>query len=233
MEENMDKSTPAELNQENIPVMNSEPVACPTNRCDKFYRVLAALSFVGMVVLFILHFTGKGNTDQGTDVVHSQRGDDYSIAFVNSDSLMSNYKLFDVYRTQLENRKKAMEEEIGMKAKKFEKDVADFQKKVQSYSITSDQAQKMEADLMKRQEQLLALKEDMSNELAEVEYNNQSALFDSIINTLSKYNKERDFDYVLGYSKGSGILLANDKYDITPVIIEMLNKDFDAENKED
>ena len=233
MEENIDKSTPTELNQENAPVINTEPVACPTNKCDKFYRVLSALSFVGMVVLFILYFTGKGNTEQDTDVVSLQRGEDYSIAFVNSDSLMSNYKLFDLYKTQLENRKKAMEEEIGMKAKKFENDVTDFQKKVKSYSVTSEQAQKMEADLMKRQEQLLALKEEMSNELLEVEYNNQTALFDSIINTLTKYNKERDFDYVLGYSRGSGILLANEKYDITPVIIELLNKDFDAENKED
>lgn len=199
--------------------------SCKSHSCkDRIILAMNILTFIGMIVLFVLYFTqtkskstsSKGNLTAGEG--------QYSIAYVNSDSIMSQYQLFDEYKTQLENTKKRMEEEIGTKAKKFQQEVEDYQKKVQSYAISSDQAQKIENDLMKKQQQLSDLKDNMSNQLMEMEFNNQTAIFDSIISALKVYNEDYNFDYILGYSKGSGILLANEKYDITPAIVEILNE---------
>jgi len=210
--------------------INKDACCTPADKCVKFYRVLNIFTFIAVVVLFILYFTGGGKGKNNTNNNTNVEGNTYTIAFINSDSLMSQYKLFDEYKTKLENRKSQMENEIAAKAKKFEQDVNDFQKKVQSYSISSDQAQKLEADLMKRQQQLVELKDNMTEELLQMEMDNQTDLFEKIIDALKLYNKDYNYDYILGYSQGSGILYANEKYDITPAIVEILNNDYDKKD---
>lgn len=224
-----------ELQPEQTPVTtesaheHQHDCCCKSSKWDKLFKAMSIISFVGFIVLLALHFSGKSSSKAGVTSANVP-GTSYSIAYINSDSLMNNYDLYDDLQEQVGARKLQMEQDMAAKANKFEQDVNDFQKKVQSYAITSDQAQKMEADLMKRQQQLLDLKENLTNELLELEYTNQSALFDSIIGALKIYNEDHNYDYILGYSKGSGILLANEKYDITPVIIDILNKNY-KENK--
>ena len=227
----MEENIINDLNTENSEIKStvdengkSNAKQCCTSKCDKMYKALNILTFAGVIVLFILYFTNKKANNK---VSVSNNGAAYSIAYVNSDSLMSQYKMFDVYKTTMENRKKQMEADMAVKAKKFESDVADYQKKVQSYAISSDQAQKIEADLTKRQQQLLELKDNLTNELSQMELSNQTSLFDSIISALKVYNANQNFDYILGYSKGIGILLANEKYNITPAVVEILNKNYD------
>ncbi len=195
------------------------------NKCERFYRGLNIITFIAVIVLFILYFAGGGSNK--TNINTGSQATTYTIAFINSDTLMNQYKLFDDYNTNLENRKIQMEDEMASKAKKFEQDVNDFQKKVQSYSISSDQAQKLEADLMKRQQDLMDLKEKMTEELLKMEMDNQTDLFEKIIEALKLYNKDYNYDYILGYSQGSGILYANEKHDITPAIVEILNTEYD------
>lgn len=227
MEENINNDN----NLENCEIKNTQPESeneskkcCCSCKCKIFFRAINIITFVGMIVLFILYFSGKKTSDK---VSVNKEGAAYSIAFVNSDSLMSQYKMFGVYKTKLESQKKQMEDDMAVKANKFQQDVADYQKKVQSYSISSEQAQKIESDLKNRQQQLLDLKDNLSNQLAQMELSNQTALFDSIVSALKVYNATQKFDYILGYSKGSGILLANEKYNITPAVVEILNKNFD------
>lgn len=227
MEENTNNNSDSVNNElyNTLPEDNKKSTTtCCTNKCDKMFRIMNVLTFTGVIVLFILYFCCKKPSEKATV---NNKGTGYSIAYVNSDSLMHEYKLFEVYKTSLEGSKKRMEDDMAVKAKKFEQDVADYQKKVQSYSITSDQAQKVEGELKQRQQQLLDLKDNLSNQLAQMELANQTALFDSIISALKSYNVNQKFDYILGYSKGSGILLANEKYNITPAIVEILNKNYD------
>ena len=41
---------------------------------------------------------------------------------------------------------------------------------------------------------------------------------------------DRNYEFILGYQKGGGILLANDSLDITQQILEGLNKKYEAES---
>lgn len=241
MEEN---TNPGGLAQEqdhttNTPEINQQEkqVCCDNNKetcCSRtwslIFKAMNVLTFVAVIVLFILYFSDKKGKGTGSAYVKPD-GAALSIAFINSDTIMNQYKLFDDYEKKLEERKKQMESDMAIKAKKFEQDVADFQKKVQSYSISSDQAQKIEADLTLRQQQLLELKEKLTNELLEMEMAHQNDLFNKILETLKEYNKDKQYDYILGYSKGSGILYASEKHDITQPILEILNKEYDTKNK--
>ena len=49
-------------------------------------------------------------------------------------------------------------------------------------------------------------------------------LVDSITNFLNRYNLQHNYDYVLGYSKGGGILLAKDTFNITDQVLAAMNE---------
>jgi len=212
-------------NSSETPKFHEETDCCcaSDSKKIKLSLILNVLLIIAVIVLYFIHFTDREKVS-ATSPAADRTPSEYAIAYVNSDTLMAHYTLFETYKNKLERRKEELEKEMSQKARNFEREVNDFQQKVQSYSITSDQAQKMEADLIKKQEQLMELRERMSNELIEMEYEHQSLLFKSIIDALKVYNEAHDFDYILGYSQGSGILLANEKFDITPEILEILNK---------
>ncbi len=201
---------------------------CECNSLKRKTHLSLLLNAFLLVLVGFLFFT-QNNTAEIQDagpvsLRDSSDGIKYNIAYVNSDTLMKQYRLFDTYKEKIQNRKSQLENEIGRRFRNFEKEVEDFQKKVQSYAISSAEAQRLEMDLMQKQEQLLMLRESMSEELIEMEFSHQEALLDSITKAIHQYNKLHDFDYVLGYSKGSGILLANEKYDITKEVLEILNQ---------
>ena len=59
----------------------------------------------------------------------------------------------------------------------------------------------------------------------------QLQITDSVINFANRYNKTYNADYILGYTKGGGILVANEKYDITQDIITGLNEEYEKSLK--
>lgn len=186
--------------------------------------IINVVLFVALIILYFMHFSNKDSLHSASSPQSAMPLAEYNIAFVNSDTLMKQYRLFDSFKDKIENRKNELENQMSRRVRDFEREVEDFQKKIQSYAISSSEAQRIEADLMQKQEQLLMLRESMSEELINMEYEHQAALFDSIINAIEVYNEKHNFDYVLGYARGSGILLANEKYDITKEVLEILNR---------
>jgi len=56
-------------------------------------------------------------------------------------------------------------------------------------------------------------------------------LLDTISSFMKNYNKKTNYDFILGYSKGGGILFANEAYDITKQVLEELNKQYAKHKK--
>jgi len=57
------------------------------------------------------------------------------------------------------------------------------------------------------------------------------ALLDSVMNFLRRYNENYKFDYILGFTKGGNILLANDTLDVTNDVIKELNLEYNKKHK--
>jgi outer membrane protein len=79
---------------------------------------------------------------------------------------------------------------------------------------------------MGEQQKLYELREKYSAEIARQEYDLNLVLIDSLNNFLSRYNKTVNYDYILSYSRGGNILVANDSLDITNSVIKLINKEF-------
>ncbi len=180
---------------------------------------------IGLITIYILDFSKKDDSKSSNK---KNTTGNLTIAFVNTDSLVENYELIKKMRKNLDNKKMQAENEFSQKYKKFQDEARDFQQKAASKSITADQAEKQEKKLREKEQQLYELNQSLSQQFANEELILQNAISDSIINLIHRFNKEKkcNYSYVLGYSTGSGILFADEKYDITKEVLEELNKSY-------
>ncbi len=81
-----------------------------------------------------------------------------------------------------------------------------------------------EEQLMGKQQQLMEMKQSLVDQLQMEESDMNDSIHNNLTRYLREYNKDKNYLYILGYQRGSGILLANDSLDITREILEGLNK---------
>ncbi len=145
------------------------------------------------------------------------------IAFVEVDSIMTQYKFCKEYSLILQKKGQNIQNTLGQKQQQLETAAANFQQKLQQNAYTREQAERIGAQLQKQNTDLQALNQRLSNEFqTETEkYNN--ALRDSIQHFLAVYNKDKKYSLILSKA-GDNILYADKAHDITNEVIAGLNK---------
>ena len=149
-----------------------------------------------------------------------------SIGYINSDSLMKNYDFVKALKDSFEIKQKAAEANFSIQQKTFENEVLAYQSKVKANTLSIEQATATEKLLMQKQENLLKLKDELTQTLAEEEAKMSIMIQDTIISYIKRFNTEFNYDYILGFSQGGGILYANDSLDITKTILKGINKEY-------
>lgn len=193
--------------------------------------VLNVVLFIAVVVLYVLHFTNKGgNVELNTASTNTAAGNEnlaaqpLTIAYINSDTLLQNYQYFKDMADQLEEKRKKMEANFTTRAKGLENEIATFQRTAQSMTI--NQARAAEEELMKKRENLMKYQETLSQDLMLEENKINNELYNKVSEYLNDYGKKNNYQLVLTYQKGSGVLYANDGLNITKEVIDGLNNTY-------
>jgi len=146
------------------------------------------------------------------------------IAFVEVDSLMTQYDFAKDYSVTLQKRSNNARNTLTQKTSELQAAVNNFQQKLQNNGFTSrEQAQSVQAGIERRQRDLQELQARLENELASETQKFNEALRDSLNNFLTSYNKDKKFDLILSKA-GDNILYADRRHDITKDVINGLNK---------
>ncbi|GAB3267759.1 hypothetical protein GCM10027347_36860 [Larkinella harenae] len=144
--------------------------------------------------------------------------------YVNVDSLLTNYDYFKDTRKTLESKRFQLDNELNNKGRSLQNEVAFFQQRAQT--MTMEQGRATEAALQKKQQDLMAYRDRVVQQLAEEEQKKNEELYNQIHDYLEKVNKQNKYEFVMGYSKGGGILFADNSLDATKSIITGLNKEY-------
>jgi len=191
-------------------------------------NILIAVLFIAVAVLYFLHFSGKKCSNEqaegGTTVANL---DGLGMAYVNSDSLLTKYEYFKEIQEKLIAKRDVLNKEYQTRAEGLQKEIANFQNS--AGNMTMNQAQAVQDDLKRKQQNLMMYQEQLSQQLMKEENQMNSELYDKISDYLRIYGQENDLILVLTYSKGSGVLYANDSLDITDNVIVGLNKEYNNE----
>lgn len=187
----------------------------------KKYLTYAAL--VGATVFFAA--CGSKNEEETTvETAQPAETTGLKIAYVELDTLMSQYQLYKDYSEVLTRKGNNIQKTLAQKQRALESHAASVQKKYESNEFTTrDELERAQASIEKEQRDLAELADRLQNEFAMEQARINEEARDSIQSFLKKYNKTKKFDYVM-VKAGDNLLIANPKYNITNDIVKGLNK---------
>lgn len=183
----------------------------------------------GLILVAATVFVGcQSNNNVASDnvsVVGSQISEG-PIAYINMDSLVSSYNMYLDLRASYETKANTANNTLTAQARKLEKDVVDYQEKIQKGLVTRSQAATMEETLTKQQQDFIALRDKTLQELAEEEQVLLNQIQYSIIDFLKVYNKDNRYSMILSTSISGPVLNADPALDITKAVLVELNKNY-------
>ena len=154
----------------------------------------------------------------GTDAVLETR-----IAFVEVDTLMSQYNFCKDYSLVLQKKGNNIQNTLTQKQDQLEAAAANFSEKLQQNAYTRDQAESIQAQLQKQQNDLQVLSQRLTTEFQTETDKYNNALRDSIQHFLAVYNKDKKYSLILSRA-GDNMLYADEALDITKDVVDGLNK---------
>ncbi|MDO5447384.1 MAG: OmpH family outer membrane protein [Prevotellaceae bacterium] len=188
---------------------------------------LASMAFVA-VMMFACSNQGEESKAKATSE-NNEPQTGLKIAYINADSLTSQYKFCKDYSLILEKKEKNIQATLNSKAQALQSAAANFQQKLQQNAYTRERAEQVQAALQKQEADLQALQQRLA-----ADFENEQAKFliafqDSVKNYLKAYNKKKKYDLILNKA---AILEGSDKFDITDEIVKGLNKAYKPAKKD-
>ncbi len=197
---------------------------------EKKSIIINSVFAVSIIALFVLHFTDKGKKSDTYLVSTSDSTAMYvklPIAYINVDTLLQNYNFSKDMNETLLRKQENARATLSQKARQFEGEMAEFQKKYENNAFLSEQSFKNQQQrLQKKQTDLQKLEESLTQQLLEDQQAMNQQLKDSIYAFLARYNKDKKYQVILSNTMNDNILLSNPDYNITNEVVEALNKEY-------
>ena len=189
------------------------------------------LFFIASIVMFALVGCKNGTTTQavGSSDTTQVRVPSSQVAYINIDSLVSQYDMYLDLRGDYEVKAKKVENELTSKGRSLEKDVRDYQDKAQKGLMTRSQMAETEEKLQKQQQTFMQHRDTAMQELAEEEQVMLNQIHYSIVEYLKEFNSDYRYGMILSTSAAGPILNADPMLDITSVVLKGLNEKYAAE----
>ena len=161
--------------------------------------------------------------DDKTPASAQKSGECAKIAYVEVDSLMTQYKFCKEYSKILETKGNNIQKTLATKQQQLQAAAANFQQKIQQNAYTREQAEAIQAGLQKQNNDLQVLNQRLSAEFQTETDNFNKALHDSLQHYLAFYNKDKKYSLIFS-KQGDNLLYADKAYDITNEVVAGLNK---------
>lgn len=149
------------------------------------------------------------------------------IYYVNFDSLTVKASYIKELRETSEARQRSLSRELERSGQSLQNEAREYQQK--AATLSAIQRQLTEQDLTRKQQELMARRDQITEQLSQEEAQRAEKVFQTIKEYLRKQQGLGQVAYVLAYQRGSNILLANDSLDITQRVLAGLNEQHAAE----
>lgn len=185
-------------------------------------NILRVFSFVVLTTAMTACNNQAPKMDEEPTAVSSEATSGMRIAFIDIDSLTSQYEFAKQTSLELEKKGTNARNTIQSKSQQLDKNVAAFQQKLQSNGFTSrEQAENAQTALQREQNNIMALQQRLETELANEQQKFLQAFQDSLDSFLKDYNADKRYDLILNKA---AILHASSQFDITEDVVKGMNK---------
>ena len=186
-------------------------------------------SLATLLILTSLTACKKHNTEiNATRLIPSQKTTPSSsarrdIAYVEVDSLLTQYKFCVENKAKLEARSKQYEQQMAAKMAQVQKAYADFQQKMQKGAFASqDQAMAAQQQIQRMQQEGAHLEQQLQKKMTAEQEKFNKTLRDSLQSFLAEYNRNLGYTMIIS-KQGDNILYADKSLNITNEVIAGMN----------
>jgi outer membrane protein len=172
--------------------------------------------------LYYLNLSKNKPAEQTITAPASQSGG-VKIAYVNGDTLDAQYIWLKKQKDAIQQRMQSAENSLAAKEQALMKDAEALQQRFQGGNMTQADAEKQQNALMQRGQRLEEEKIRLSKSLSEDQKKAFNDLYVNVEAQLKTLSDQIGYDYILSFSRGGQILLANDSLDITKQVLDLLN----------
>ena len=188
----------------------------------KLPLILSIIALAGVVVLFVLHFTGNNSETATSKSATVKSSTDLKIAYVLTDSVLVNYQLAIDLNNNFVEKQKQYNDDFARKRADLEMQAQAFQEKLQRGGfLTEDRAVKERDRILAQEQEIQQLNNELSSKLAEMEQKINIQLVDSIVSYVKIFNKKHNYNYI--FSNSGNIIIGDQAHNISKDIVDGLN----------
>ena len=144
------------------------------------------------------------------------------LAYVRIDSMQSQYLYFQELVTELQAEEEEIITELQRRQQSLQENIALYQQ--EAPKMTARQREANEADLMRVQQQYMAIEQGAQQKLAQKQSDLTVQLRKDMDKAIEVLKDELNLDFILLYEEGGQIIYANNNYDITEQMVTLLNE---------
>ena len=166
---------------------------------------------------------------QPAAVENTQKG--IRLAYVRIDSLQSQYTYFQELADELQAEEQDIVADLQRRQQTLQENIALYQQ--EAAKMTQAQRNANEADLMRVQQQYMQVEQAAQERLMRKQTDLANMLKADMDEAIAVLKEDLNLDFILLYEEGGQIIYANDEFDITARMVEMLNESAEAPTDED
>ena len=196
-------------------------------KTNKILIAINAVLLLGLIGIYVLHFTSRTNTKQNVDATAPlQKEGGLTVAYVDSDTLLAKYQYAIDLQKELEAYRDQQERYYQQQMTQFQADYQNYLKNGSTLTLTQQQAK--EAELKQRAEKLSTLEQELLGKVTERQLTENTKLLNAIFAFIREYNAaNQQFDIIMRKTfVDSPTLYLNPGMDITQEIIDGLNEEY-------
>ena len=184
---------------------------------------LAAATVFGVLSLS----NGEKNVESATEAAANEaaasKGD---IVYIDLDRILMEYDMANDLRSVVETKVQNIEAEITRKGKKLEKEVKEFQEKMNKGLMTRSVAEVQQQKLMQQEQEFNNYAAAKQQEIQEEQVVMMNQLGDAIKTFLDNYNAQKQYAMILTNTGGAPVITADEALNITDDVLAGLNEEY-------
>jgi outer membrane protein len=174
-----------------------------------------------VAILYYLYFkSNKKEVPQLKTVTTSTTHNGNKVAYIDLDSLQSNYQYYKKIKSEYERKQLASNDEISNMQKRYQNRAMQLQQKGPTMNQQEQEAAMKEINQM--QQDLQSKKQSLDNDLFNYNSKMKEDILSRIQNFLKDYNKDGKYDYIFSYEPGF-MFYKDSSLNITNDVIAGLN----------
>jgi len=178
---------------------------------------------VAAAALMLTSCNGTKTTESTETSVKAQKGD---IVFFNLEKVIEGYDMANDLKSVVETKVEGINQEVTRRGTKLEKDIKDFQDKIDKGLLTRTVAETRGAKLQEDQNAFQNYAAQKQQEIAEEQQVMMNQIADAIKTFIDEFNEEKQYALILttqGDVLPAPVVAGNADLDITEAVIEGLN----------